>query len=467
MFLQITIPLSALLALTATGLDAQCGPLYDYAPSAREVILNTDFTQITPVGCPPISIVGGVFLFRNVTIPLGVHVRGTGSRPMIWVVTGTFRVDGDISVNGSGGGSNNPIGSSRLVNVGGRGECTGGNGGRGSPNATGRSYAGEPGYGPMNTPFLGGHSGVLGYQPVSGGSGGGGGVFATAGDPYYRASDGLPFPQQFGYGGSSPQSPWNPGGAPGTTLFVDGRPENNFFGTGYDLNQRIAIPGELKQPFGGQGGAGGGDYTQSLLSSYLNDDRGAGGGAGGGVIVVVALGQISIGVNGHISVDGGYGGSGIGANSYLGGGGGGGSGGMVILASKTKVQLHAHGETYANQDYDFVLSADGAPSAHGGVKYPPSKSTGWQAAGGFGGLGIIQIHTPVGNNSDGTNTVFDDNIDIMKNGVALQGSAKQRYIAWRGYPDAAGMLADDSGVPTNIGSNAGDMRPTPILLPLF
>ena len=32
---------------------------------------------------------------------------------------------------------------------------------------------------------------------------------------------------------------------------------------------------------------------------------------------------------------------------------------------------------------------------------------------------------------------------------------------------ASGMLADDAGRPTNIGNNAGDIRPTPILLPLF
>ena len=39
-------------------------------------------------------------------------------------------------------------------------------------------------------------------------------------------------------------------------------------------------------------------------------------------------------------------------------------------------------------------------------------------------------------------------------------------IGWRGFPNAAGVFVDDDGVATNIGKNEGDIRPTPILMPV-
>ena len=47
----------------------------------------------------------------------------------------------------------------------------------------------------------------------------------------------------------------------------------------------------------------------------------------------------------------------------------------------------------------------------------------------------------------------------------LTGAQKQRYLAWRGFPDNNGVWSDDFGNPTNIGKAEGDIRPTPILLP--
>ena len=41
----------------------------------------------------------------------------------------------------------------------------------------------------------------------------------------------------------------------------------------------------------------------------------------------------------------------------------------------------------------------------------------------------------------------------------------QRFLAWRGFPNASGVWVDDFGNPTAIGDNEGDMRPSPILLP--
>jgi hypothetical protein len=86
--------------------------------------------------------------------------------------------------------------------------------------------------------------------------------------------------------------------------------------------------------------------------------------------------------------------------------------------------------------------------------------------GGFGGMGVIELVTRPGNNADGTNTVLDDGIILVQNGQILLGAQKQRFLAWRGFPNAQGVPVDDSGTPTNIGSNEGDIRPTPILLPL-
>ena len=63
-------------------LDARSqGLLLDYEPTVREVILDTELTQIVPRDAPPILVAGGVFMFRNVRIPEGVVVRGTGPQP--------------------------------------------------------------------------------------------------------------------------------------------------------------------------------------------------------------------------------------------------------------------------------------------------------------------------------------------------------------------------------------------------
>ena len=115
--------------LFAASARAQTG--LDYRPTAQEVVLNTDFTQITPVGAPPINVAGGVFVFRNVTIDAGVTVRGVGSNPMVWVVTGDFVVDGHLSVDGDDGQRVDTLSAPQFPSAGGIGNCSGGNGGRG------------------------------------------------------------------------------------------------------------------------------------------------------------------------------------------------------------------------------------------------------------------------------------------------------------------------------------------------
>ncbi|MFY9345795.1 MAG: hypothetical protein WAT39_25110, partial [Planctomycetota bacterium] len=184
-----------------------------------------------------------------------------------------------------------------------------------------------------------------------------------------------------------------------------------------------------------------------------------------------------------ITADGGNGGGGSAAAScWFAGGGGGGAGGLMILAARVHVELHVKGETYANNDYEFVLSADGGVTTTGTfgtpvvvAKYPANgqptiPGTMYDSAplGGFGGMGVVQLMTPAGTgNPDGTNTILDDNIRVIRNGVLLGGAQKQRFLAWRGYVNAAGVRVDDFGVPTNIQGNEGDIRPAPALLPLF
>lgn len=466
----------------------------DYEPTAREVFLNTDFTQIVPKGAPPINVSGGVFQFRNVRIPQGVVVRGTGTRPMVWLVTGDFTVEGELTVSGGDGERVNTLNSPNYPSAGGIGSCGGGNGGRGSVNAVGPTYpATESGFGPGQVRDGGGKGGRMSCQSACGvGSGGGGGAFATQGDPDFKvAKPAVPatgFVQVLGQGGYGCTGPMGrstlPGGAAGPVAFSDARKDNDFWGSAVNLQRQVRIRGELARPQGGAGGGGGGDRSfYSVCSAnhpqWTMDEKGGGGGAGGGVIVVKALGTIAIGPSGAIRADGGHGNGGEQAGSNnRGGGGGGGSGGMVVLMAGRKIRIDVHGETYTSNDFAFAISADGGISKKGSFsnveivgKYDALHPVNvWDASptGGFGGSGVVQLMAPAGDNSvDGTNTVLDDNIEFRKNGTTLlTGAEKRRYLAWRGFPNESGVLVDDNGVPTAIGrAEGGDIRPCPVLLP--
>lgn len=467
--------------------------ILDYEPTTREVVLNTDFTQIVPKGAPPINVAGGVFSFRNVTIPAGVTVRGTGTRPMVWLVTGDFVVNGELTVSGGNGARVDTLNSANFPTAGGVGVCGGGNGGRGSPNTTKQSPKGEAGFGPGQVPGGGGGGGLLScVTTCNRGSGGGGGSFATQGDPYYPVKAGAnnSFIQQKGGGGfgcrgsSGAASRTLPGGTPGPVAFKDARRDNDFWGSAVDVNRQIRITGELLSPQGGAGGGGGGDRSSQCNNpNWISDAKGGGGGGGAGVLIIKALGTIRVGPSGQIRADGGHGGGGeqAGGNN-LGGGGGGGSGGMVVLMAGRSIELHAHGGTYAQRDYDFSVSADGGVGTQGSFgglswdkKYPPpAVGSQWDnnPSGGFGGLGVVQLMAPPGQpdpqctgGPDGTNTVLDDNIHIIQGTTRLTGAQKMAYLAWRGFPDDTGKFVDDCGKPTNIGDQEGDIRPAPILMP--
>jgi hypothetical protein len=480
-----------LLSLTAVAtswlgsatLVAQTG--CDFLPTAAEVFLDTSF-GIVDTSCGPVQVAGGIYQFRNVVIPAGVRVRGRGPNPLIILASGTVTIDGQLSVRGGDGQRVDTLNSANFPTAGGVAVCGGSNGGLGSPSSVSRSPSGERGWSAANSQNAGGFGGLLSCVAGCGrASAGGGGSFATAGDPFYPLlSSGTSSVQQLGVGGRgcTTAAVLLPGGAPGSAVFVDGVLDNDFLGVGVDLFSLRFVTGELRSFVGGQGGGGGGDVSSSDCSvtdpNFMMDEKGGGGGAGGGVLLLFSSGLLHIGADGRIDADGGHGGGGeqVGSNNR-GGGGGGGAGGLVLLGSSTGIEFVAHGETYANGDFAFAVSADGGVGLQGAFsgreirgKYPAPTATTWDASpiGGMGGMGIVQFFTPIGINQDGTNTILDDNVHVVQNGVRLTGAQKQRYLAWRGYFDPAqSTFVDDAGNPTNIGRNEGDIRPSPILIPLF
>jgi len=454
----------------------------DYDPP-QSVVLNTNFTTVTPVQGVPINVAGGIFRFRNVRIRPGVTVRGEGTNPMIWIVSGSFTVEGKLTVQGGDGSGANTLNSANFPVAGGAGQCGGGSGGFGSPNSTGRSISGEIGFGAGQTPNGGGNGGRLSCTPnCNSGSGGGGGANATAGD--LRYTTGMQFAQLLGLGGAGCRPSGSiPGGSAGTPVFADMRTDNDFWGASVDLFRGIPLVGELGMPLGGQGGGGGGDRSTScavLDPTFVTDAQGGGGGGGGGVLVIFAGDRVVVTSTGWICADGGHGGGGsLAASSTQGGGGGGGAGGTVLVLGARGIDLHARGETYANRDYDFSISADGGVSLSNGFQSPPIGSKypangqpplganvlDARAFGGMGGMGLIQLYAPYGVNADGTNTILDDGIRVFVGGQQVFATEKQRYLGWRGFPQPNGTVVDDAGNP--VSPDEGDIRPAPVLIPLL
>jgi hypothetical protein len=520
----------------------------DYHPTTAEVVLNTAFTQVVPAQGLPFTVNGGVFQFRDVTIPQGVRVVGQGPNPMVWLCSGKFVVAGTLTVGGGDGARVDTLRSANVAKAGGIGVCTGGNGGDGTPTATRRDLRGATGRGPRQEFGKGGRGGLFacegncytgnGYQDSGGGSGGGGGAMATQGDPHWRGAVPNPAPQPnsptpltatsfqqwLGFGGagcsnlnnaangSGNRSAFLRGGEPGDLVFADTRSNNDFWGSAVDFASNLRITGELALPVGGGGGGGGGDTASvpnptcsPTESQFINDYSGGGGGGGGGVLVVKALDEIWITATGRIDADGGNGGGGeqVGGGGEAGGGGGG-AGGMVILMSARGIRIEAHGNAnlatprfaygatgnapFAGNDYTFAISADGGICRTGGFegpsileKYPanggtmlPGTTYDENPTGGLGGLGIVQLMVPPGDNSDGTNTKLDDNIHFHWPGglstatpsALMLPVQKRQLLAWRGFAQANGDSVDDTGTPTNIGSNEGDIRPAPVLMPV-
>lgn len=50
----------------------------------------------------------------------------------------------------------------------------------------------------------------------------------------------------------------------------------------------------------------------------------------------------------------------------------------------------------------------------------------------------------VGEVVDNTNTLLDDHIKMIKNGITTTGTEKKSLLAWRGFPDLNGTFVDDN-----------------------
>ncbi|MCA8969016.1 MAG: hypothetical protein KDC95_04510 [Planctomycetes bacterium] len=421
----------------------------DYEPTAATNVLSTDYTTLVPSNGLPFDVAGGVFRIHDIRIKKGVTVRGVGSNPMVWLASGDVRIDGHLHVDGGMGGQVNSLNGANFPVAGGQGVCSGGNGGLGSPATTNTSRKGQDGYGPFQRPEQGGRGGETACGTDSGyGAGGGGGSHAQVGDAdFVKVYDADSAAN--GFGGDGVGNAPVRGGSPMPSLFVDSASENDFWGRGFDSEGELVI-GEMRAAMGGGGGGGGGDRTIdaqcSAGSMFGFDEKGGGGGGGAGALIVRALGTITVGPEGLVSANGGAGGGGDAAGGCTqGGGGGGGAGGLVVLEASSIV-IHQHEGAWSDKDTNFAITADGSfgsNTSYGGssrlVKY--QNFDGRPNRGGFGGMGIVQLLTPAGEDDDKTGNVQDDNIVLLDS----TGNKVSNKLAWL---------------------EAGDIRPKPVLLPI-
>ncbi len=477
----------------------------DWSPTGGETMLRTDVQTLQYEYGLARTFEGGVLHMKNLHIHTGQVVRGVGPNPLVLVVDGDAVIDGLLTVSGTdaqqsllgqwrGPGDLTPpspgTGSGGLggsIAPGPWGGPGGGNGGH-LPAAAALETTVDGGS-PSGAPGAGGIGGPHGCNNCNRSAGGGGGSMATTGDPWFPtpAGSGTQFVQRRGDGGygcsgnSGAITRILAGGPAGQGVFRNGDATDDFWGQAYVPWRGQRRTGELSNPVGGAGGGTGGSYAwDGNCSTPAFFYPGADGGGGGGVIVLQVRGTLTLGPTGHIEANGGNGERQL---YYYGdeiGGGGAGAGGMIVLMAGRAIVLHAHGETFANLDYDFAMSADGGicrPGPRSSLvlpsKYPANGSPTISGSaydseplGGFGGLGVIQLMVPPGtDNADGTNTVLDDAITIVRNGITLQGAEKQRFLGWRGFQNEFGTYLDDFGMPTNTIGGQGDMRPDPVLMP--
>lgn len=333
-----------------------------------------------------------------------------------------------------------------LTAHGGVGVAGGGSGGAGLPDVFSPNPIGGAGEGAFGTTVgggRGGHSGLGPSWPLSGrrGAGGGGGRFgpdtpAPLGSvgPFDQRRIGLDAERGFDSPLTAESLVSGPGptfgGAAGTQVFSDASAVNDFCGVARDALSGEFVLGELLHPWAGSGGGAGGcayiavgGQPQAVPVYWTHANQfGGGGGGGGGSIRVRALGPILFGAAGQIRARGGTGSGGTTAPFFerVGGGGGGGSGGHVILDSAARIDLRALGSTGTLLAAD-VRGGQGGPGAQnlGGrassgngyvettpqldacpAGYPTSGANACRGpvhgAGGDGGPGVIQLHTPLG-----------------------------------------------------------------------
>ncbi|MHC4378774.1 MAG: hypothetical protein ACYS26_19405 [Planctomycetota bacterium] len=376
------ILLSFLAAAAAPALPAGPGDFAGAAPAPFVVPAGT--TQIYDTD------VQGTLYASDVILESGSTLEVRGSQPLLIIAERRISLDGWIVANGQPGTSVIPP-SLGIVGVidpwpGAPAVAGGGAGGTSSQTLQASTPKGgdAPGIG-------GGRGGASGYAPSNGaflqlGGSGGGGRFAaddpvpSAGFQALPGGPGTPNAISAITGLNPPE-----GGAAGSPVFVDGDPNNDFFGYGLDEQTGAPILGELAAPRGGFGGGAGGDAIQSGGFPQLpwNVDlewQGGPGGGGGGLVALFAR-QVIVGPGGRIEVNGGFGGRGGYAPPSLlslGGCGGGGSGGMILMQAGSIDLTEA--------PFNCFRALGGA-----GAFYDLSDLSGGPI-GGNGSAGLIQLH---------------------------------------------------------------------------
>ncbi len=401
---------------------------------------------------------GGNVALRHVYIEQGGILKIEGPNPFVLHASGDVWIRGRVVADGTSSHGVVTLNTTNIPEAGAPGQAGGGRGGVGSPLTTASSPAGGPGEGAFGVPGAGGQGGESGWSnalSVESRRGAGGGGGRTGADEASTLPLGQLEQRRIGYdveagfdnlqaqnGALSGPGPAR-GGLPGASPFLDGDSANDFYGLARDLSSGSFVLGELAQPWAGAGGGGGGDAAlvppgQSWPATPFNpqgDEKGAGGGGGGGSVHAVVVGSILFGSQGQISARGGTGGGGENTLflNRVGGGSGGGSGGHVVLETGARIDLRAKVpvslfDTSSNvpgspannwainvlggQGGAGAMDLGGAFLAAGGPRettpfndacppgYPLSGTNSCRGhidgAGGDGGPGIVQMHSPTG-----------------------------------------------------------------------
>jgi hypothetical protein len=363
--------LEASFAFGGTG-----GPGGDFdwhIPPATELVLDTvsDTIQGGPGGTPTTTqaVINGIVDVRDVFIPATSTLRIVGPNTCTILASGSVRIEGEITINGSDSPGVGTLDTTNQPEVGAKGNGGGGDGGTGSFLTTQSTPRGGRGFGAFNVSNLGGQGGEASYATITKdarrGAGGGGGnlgpsiyhLFADGETVMTRVQARVGFDGEpgapgglEGFGAVS-QDKRAQGGLIGPSPFLDNNPDNNFLGT-MITSDGVVIMGELNGVHAGAGGGAGGDAVKSdsfplVPFTSIGDEKGAGGGGGAGGLRILAIGPITIGgevgsAPARISADGGDGGGGENTNFFdrVGGGSGGGSGGHLVFSSAARIDIY-------------------------------------------------------------------------------------------------------------------------------
>ena len=345
-----------------------------YIPPGVELQLNTVSTSISggPGGSNSSTqtVVNGVVNIRDLFVPASSAIRIIGPNPCTILATGSVRIAGEITIDGSSNRGVGTLGTANLPEVGATGNGGGGRGGTGSFLTTQSTPRGGNGTGPFGLTIGGGQGGetcyAVGGKNLRRGAGGGGGALGH--DVYYifderpgelvLCQEQLGLDGENGFGGGRPpgrgavsQSERAKGGQLGSLPFFDETDQNDFFGKMITAEGDLVI-GELDRVWAGGGSGAGGDAVTSTSFPLVpfvatGDEKGAGGAGGAGGLRILALGSITlVEPTGRITARGGQGGGGENTIFFdrAGGGSGGGSGGHIVLSSASHITIEGQAE---------------------------------------------------------------------------------------------------------------------------